>query len=90
LQRDGLFTYCITPPSTYMSETVRLGRESALAAINNNAKNTTLRLLKRFFNMRKSDSVSMDSFLTEVKEVVDLLEELDLELPEPIVVYWTV
>ncbi|KAG0575112.1 hypothetical protein KC19_VG319500, partial [Ceratodon purpureus] len=85
LQRDGLFTYCITPPSAHMSETERLGRESALAAINNNAKNTTLRLLKR-----KSDSVSIDLFLTEVKEVVDLLEELDLELPEPIVVYWTV
>ena len=119
LQRDGLYIYCVTPPSTVMLDAERLGRESALTAINNNAKNAALRLLKRYkepyrcwtklkdryeafngprktmliekiFSMRKSENVSMDTYLTDVKEVVDLLEEVDIDLPEDVVVYYTV
>ncbi|KAG0594067.1 hypothetical protein M758_UG045100, partial [Ceratodon purpureus] len=92
---DGLFVYCITPPSDPVPDRERIGRESALAAINNNAKNAALQLLKSyhepyFFDMRKPDEMTMDFYLTNVKETIDQLEELDVTLPEAIVFYYTV
>lgn len=48
MQREGLFEYCTIPPSTIILESTRTKRESALVAINNNAKNTILKLLKRY------------------------------------------
>lgn len=47
-------------------------------------------LIYKFFDMRKLDNMSMDLYLTEVKEVVDLLEELDVDLSKAIVVYYIV
>nr|PNR58496.1 hypothetical protein PHYPA_005491 [Physcomitrium patens] len=90
MQREGLFEYCTIPPSTIILESTRTKRESALVAINNNAKNTILKLLKRFFEIRKSNNVSIDVYLTKVKEIIDLLEELDVELQETIVIYYMV
>lgn len=92
--------------------------EQVLSIINSNAKNTALKLLRRykdpyecwtglktryesdsgprrvmlidkFFSLRKTDSISMDAHLTEVKEIANLLEEVEVKLPEDIIVYYT-
>jgi hypothetical protein len=47
-------------------------------------------LIKRFFGIRKTSLTSMDDYLTDMKEAADMLEELGILLPEPIVVYYTV
>ena len=46
-------------------------------------------LIEKFFSLRKTDSVSMDEHLTEVKEVANLLEEVEVIIPEDIIVYYT-
>ena len=48
LQHDGLYAYCITPPSASMNETKSQGRESTFNPLNNNAKNAVLWLLKKY------------------------------------------
>ena len=46
-------------------------------------------LIDKFFALRKTDSISMDSHLTEVKEVANQLEEVEVVIPEDIIVYYT-
>ena len=46
-------------------------------------------LIDKFFALRKTESISMDVHLTEIKEVADLLEEVDVNIPEDIIVYYT-
>ena len=46
-------------------------------------------LLEKFFAMRKTESVSMDTHLTEVKNVANLLEEVEVSMPESVIVYYT-
>ena len=46
-------------------------------------------LIDKFFAMRKTESISMDAHLTEVREITDLLEEVDVSIPEDIIVYYT-
>ena len=46
-------------------------------------------LIDRFFALRKTESVSMDVHLTEIKEVANLLEEVEVVIPEDIIVYYT-
>ena len=46
-------------------------------------------LIEKFFSLRKTESVSMDTYLTEVKEITNLLEEVEVVIPEDIIVYYT-
>ena len=46
-------------------------------------------LIEKFFSLRKTENVSMDEHLTEVKEIANLLEEVDVIIPEDIIVYYT-
>jgi hypothetical protein len=46
-------------------------------------------LIEKFFALRKTESISMDAHLTEVKEVANLLEEVEVNIPEDIIVYYT-
>ena len=46
-------------------------------------------LIDKFFTLRKSESITMDAHLTEVKEIANLLEEVDVNIPEDIIVYYT-
>ena len=46
-------------------------------------------LIEKFFSLRKTESVSMAAHLTEVKEVANLLEEVEVIIPEDIIVYYT-
>ena len=46
-------------------------------------------LIEKFFALRKTESISMDAHLTKVKEVANLLEEVDVIIPEDIIVYYT-
>ena len=46
-------------------------------------------LIEKFFSLRKTESISMDVHLTEVKEVANLLEEVGVIIPEDIIVYYT-
>ena len=118
LQRDGRFRYCITPPSEPLGEEERMARQQVMSIINTNAKNSALKLLRRysdpyecwtglktryesdsgprrvmliekFFSLRKTESMTMDAHLTEVKEVTNLLEEVEVKIPEDIIVYYT-
>lgn len=118
LQKDGRFHYCITPPSKIMGEEEKMARQQILSVINSNAKNNTLKLLRRysdpyecwlglktkyesdsgprrvmliekFFALRKTESVSMDAHLTEVKEIANLLEKVNVIISDDIIVYYT-
>lgn len=46
-------------------------------------------LIEKFFSLRKTESMTMDAHLTEVKEVTNLLEEVEVKIPEDIIVYYT-
>ena len=46
-------------------------------------------LIEKFFSLRKTESISMDAHLTEVKEIANLLEEVDVIIPEDIIVNYT-
>lgn len=46
-------------------------------------------LIEKFFALRKTESVSMDAHLTKVKEIANLLEEVEVVIPEDIIVYYT-
>lgn len=46
-------------------------------------------LIDKFFALRKTESISMDAHLTEVKEIANLLDEVDVNIPEDIIVYYT-
>jgi hypothetical protein len=46
-------------------------------------------LLEKFFALRKTEGVSMDTHLTEVRNVASLLEEVEVEIPEDVIVYYT-
>ena len=46
-------------------------------------------LIEKFFSLRKTENVSMDEHLTDVKEIANLLEEVDVIIPEDIIVYYT-
>lgn len=46
-------------------------------------------LIEKFFSLRKAKSISMDAHLTEDKEIANLLEEVDVTIPEDIIVYYT-
>ena len=46
-------------------------------------------LMEKFFALRKTESVSMDDHLIEVKEVANLLEEVGVNIPDDIIVYYT-
>lgn len=118
LQKDGRFRYCITPPSKIMGEEERTARQQVMNIINSNAKNSALKLLRRyhdphecwtglktryesdsgprrvmlidkFFALRRTESITMDTHLTEVKEIANLLEEVDVVIPKDIIVYYT-
>ena len=118
LQKDGRFHYCLTPPSAIMSEEEMMARQQVMGIINSNAKNSALKLLRRyndpyecwtglkaryesdsgprrvmllekFFAMRKTEAVSMDTHLTEVREVANLLEEVEVNMPEDVIVFYT-
>lgn len=118
LQKDDRFHYCFTPPSQVMGEEERMARQQVMSIINNNVKNSALKLLRRysdpyecwtglkaryesdsgpqrvmllekFFAMRKTESISMDTYLTEVREVANLLEEVEVILPEEVIVFYT-
>ena len=118
LQKDSRFHYCTTPPSKVMSEEEKLARQQVMSIICSNAKNSALKLLRRysdpyecwtglksryesdsgprrvmllekFFAMRKTDSISMDTHLTEVREVVNLLEEVEVNMSEEVIVFYT-
>ena len=45
-------------------------------------------LLEKFFALRKTESVSMDAHLTEVREVANLLEEVEVNIPEDVIVFY--
>jgi hypothetical protein len=46
-------------------------------------------LIDKFFALRKTESISMDTHLTEIKEIANLLEEVEFNIPEDIIVYYT-
>ena len=46
-------------------------------------------LIEKLFSLRKTETVSMDTHLTEVKEIANLLEEVEVVIPEDIIVYYT-
>ena len=46
-------------------------------------------LIEKLFSLRKTEYVSMDAHLTVVKEVANLLEEVEVIIPEDIIVYYT-
>jgi transposase InsO family protein len=46
-------------------------------------------LIEKFFALWKTKSISMDDHLTEVKEIANLLEEVEVNIPEDIIVYYT-
>ena len=46
-------------------------------------------LIEKFFSLRKTEAISMDAHLTEVKEVANLLEEVEVIIPKDIIVYYT-
>lgn len=46
-------------------------------------------LIDKFFSLRKTESISMDVHLTEVKEIANLLEEVEVNISEDIIVYFT-
>ena len=46
-------------------------------------------LIEKLFALRKIKSISMDTHPIEVCEVADLLEEVDVNIPEDIIVYYT-
>jgi hypothetical protein len=48
------------------------------------------KLIEQFFSLRKTNSISTDAHLTEVKNVADQLEETGVVLPESIIVYYTI
>lgn len=47
-------------------------------------------LMNSFVHKSQQDNVSMDAYLSEVKEVVASLDEADIEIPKPLVVYMTI
>ncbi|BBN14008.1 hypothetical protein Mp_6g08150 [Marchantia polymorpha subsp. ruderalis] len=90
---DSLFDYCVTPPSSHMWPDESAARVRILSIFTNDAKNLTL--LKKyqdpyFFALRKTNNISMNAHLTEIENVTDMLEEVDVSLPEEIVIYYTV
>ena len=46
-------------------------------------------LIEKILSLRNTKSISMDAHLTEVKEIAKLLEEVDVNIPEDIIVYYT-
>lgn len=48
LQKDGRFHYCLTPLSKIMSEEENTARQQVMSIINNNAKSSALKLLRRY------------------------------------------
>ena len=46
-------------------------------------------LIEKFFSLRKTEFVSMDTHLTEVKEIANLLQEVEVIIPKDIIVYYT-
>lgn len=118
LQKDGLFFYCTTPPSSPRG-TVEISEQSrCMSLFMKNAKMSGLKLLKRyndsyelwtalkhryesdqgprraqlkdkFFYIRKLESITMDEHLTKVKNISDMLEEVNCGLPKDIIVYYT-
>ena len=54
---------------------------------NNNPRK--MHLIKKFFSTKKISSMSMDEYLTKMKEVADLLEDAGVPLPEDAVVWYT-
>lgn len=118
LQKDSRFHYCPTPPGEFMSEEERLAHQQVMSIINSNAKNSALKLLRRyndpyecwtglksryeldsgprrvmllakFFALRKTEAVSMDAHLTEMREIANLLEEVEVIIPEDVIVFYT-
>ena len=95
-----------------------MARQQVMNVINSNAKNSALKLLRRysdphecwmglktiyesdsgprrvmliekFFSLRKTESIFMDAHLTEVKEITNILDEVDVNIPKDIIVYYT-
>ena len=46
-------------------------------------------LIEKFFSTRKTASMSMDKYLTEMKETADLLEEAGVPLSKDVIVWYT-
>lgn len=117
LSSCGLFDYCITPPSVPTSHHERVARSIVMGILINNAKNSGMKILKRynephacwsylkrryesqsgprkaylvdkFFVLRKTETTTMDVHLTEVRNIADLLEEVNVVLPDEVIVYY--
>lgn len=90
-----------------------------MSALNSNAKDTALRIMKRFhdpydcwthlksrykadnnprkvylinrfFSVKKINTISINEYLTDMKETADSLEDDNVPLPEPVIVWYTV
>ena len=46
-------------------------------------------LIEKFFSTKKTGSMSMDEYLTEMKETTGLLEDVEVSLPEEVIVWNT-
>ena len=46
-------------------------------------------LIEKLFSTRRTASMSMDEYLTEMKETKDLLEEAGVSIPKDVVVWYT-
>jgi hypothetical protein len=47
-------------------------------------------LLDKLFNFKKTEGMTMDSYLVDIKNIVDMLEEIGCKLPEDAIVYCTI
>ena len=45
--------------------------------------------INKFFALRKTESISMDTHLTKIQEIANFLDEVDVNTPEDIIVYYT-
>jgi hypothetical protein len=47
-------------------------------------------LIKKFFGLHRIDGISMDAHLIKVKNVAQMLEEVNSVLPKDIIVYYMI
>jgi hypothetical protein len=47
-------------------------------------------LIEKFFNLHKTDGMSMDAYLVDIRNLADMLEEVECKLPEPVIVYYII
>ena len=54
---------------------------------NNNPRK--VHLIEKFFSTKKMESMSIDQYLIEMKEITDLPEDASVPLPKDVVVWYT-